>query len=81
MTSCPHGNPLPGQVDALDRWRRQRTYRLDTAQPRGPVVVLTISEVVEDEQALITPSTARASPPGRSWWSWSVGQMAAVCCR
>jgi hypothetical protein len=54
MTSCPHGNPIPGQVEAPALLRRQHAYRLDTVQPGVPVVVVTSSEVVEDEQALIT---------------------------
>ena len=53
---------------------------LDTAQPGAPVVVVTISEVVEDEQALITLLHGKGLTPGPSWWSWSVGQTAAVCC-
>ena len=46
---------------------------LDTAQPGAPVVV-------EDEQALITLLHGKGLTPGPSWWSWSVGQTAAVCC-
>jgi hypothetical protein len=41
-------------VEAPALLRRQHAYRLDTAQPGVPVVVVTSSEVVEDEQALIT---------------------------
>jgi hypothetical protein len=80
MTSCPHGNPIPGQVEAPAFLRRQHAYRLDTAQPGVPVVAVTSSEVVEDEQARITLLHGKALPPGPSWWSWSVGPTAAVCC-
>jgi hypothetical protein len=83
MTSCPHGNPILGQVEAPAFSRRQHAYRLDTAQPGAPVVVLTVSEVVGDEQALITLLCGKGltpGPPGARWWSWSVGQTAAVCC-
>jgi DtxR family transcriptional regulator, Mn-dependent transcriptional regulator len=63
-TTCPHGNPIPGQVEAPDFLRRQHAYRLDTAQPGALVVVLTISEVVEDEQALITLLHGKGLTPG-----------------
>ena len=64
MTSCPHGHPIPGQVEAPAFSRRQHAYRLDTAQPGAPVVVLTVSEVVEDEQALITLLHGKGLTPG-----------------
>jgi hypothetical protein len=41
-------------VEAPAFLRRQHAYRLDTVQPGVLVVVVTSSEVVEDEQALIT---------------------------
>ena len=63
-TTCPHGNPIPGLVEAPDFLRRQHAYRLDTAEPGMPVVVLTISEVVEDEQALITLLHGKGLTPG-----------------
>jgi hypothetical protein len=80
MTSCPHGNPIPGQVEAPALLRRQHAYRLDTAQPAVPVVVVTSSEVVEDEQALITLLHGKGLTSGTEPWSWSVGPTAAVCC-
>src|SRR5438270_11602076 len=64
MTSCPHGNSTPGQVEAPDSARRQHVYRLHTAQPGVPVAVVTISEVVEDEQALITLLHGKGLTPG-----------------
>jgi hypothetical protein len=77
MTSCPHGNangnPISGQVEVPALWRRQHAYRLDTAQPGVPVVVVTISEVVEDAQALITLAPRQGPHPwdragGRGAW-------------
>jgi hypothetical protein len=51
-------------VEAPDSSRRQHAYRLDTAQPGAPVVVLAITEVVEDEQALITLLHGKGLTPG-----------------
>jgi hypothetical protein len=61
--------------------RCQHAYRLDTAQPGVPVVVVTMAEVVENEQALITLVHGKGFTPGQNWWSWSVGPTVAVCCR
>jgi DtxR family Mn-dependent transcriptional regulator len=63
-TTCPHGNPIPGLVEAPDFLRRQRAYRLDAAAPGVPLVVVTISEVVEDERALITLLHGKGLTPG-----------------
>src|SRR5579871_5792653 len=63
-TTCPHGNPIPGQVDAPEFLRRQRARRLDAVDRGTPVVVLTVSEVVEDEQALITLLHSKGVIPG-----------------
>lgn len=63
-TTCPHGNPIPGLVDAPDFLRRQHARRLDTAPDDEPLVVLTISEVVEDEEALITLLHGKGLTPG-----------------
>src|SRR5579885_1946381 len=63
-TTCPHGNPIPGLVDAPDFLRRQHARRLDTAAPGEPLVVLTISEVVEDEEGLITLLHGKGLTPG-----------------
>lgn len=62
--TCPHGNPIPGQVDALGFLRQRRARRLDTVAPGEPLVVLTISEVVEDEEALITLLHGKGLTPG-----------------
>ena len=63
-TTCPHGNPIPGLVDAPDFLRRQHARRLDAAAPGQPLVVLTISEVVEDEEGLITLLHGKGLTPG-----------------
>ena len=63
-TTCPHGNPIPGQVDAPEFLRRQHARRLDTAALDEPMLVLTISEVVEDEEALITLLHGKGITPG-----------------
>jgi DtxR family Mn-dependent transcriptional regulator len=65
-TTCPHGNPIPGLVEAHEFLRRQGAQRLDAASPGVPLVVLTISEVVEDEQALITLLFGQGLTPGTS---------------
>lgn len=63
-TTCPHGNPIPGLVDAPQFLRRQRARRLDAVEAGLPLVVLTISEVVEDEEALITLLHGKGIVPG-----------------
>jgi DtxR family Mn-dependent transcriptional regulator len=62
--TCPHGNPIPGQVDAPEFLRRLHAQRLDAVELGRPAVVVTISEVVEDEQALITLLHTRGIVPG-----------------
>jgi DtxR family Mn-dependent transcriptional regulator len=63
-TTCPHGNPIPGQVEAHEFLRRQHAQRLDAAPAGTPLVVVTISEVVEDEQALIDLLHGKGITPG-----------------
>lgn len=63
-TTCPHGNPIPGLVEAPEFLRRQHARRLDSAVAGQPLVVLTISEVVEDEEALITLLHGKGLTPG-----------------
>ena len=65
-TTCPHGNPIPGLVEAPEFLRRQHAGRLDGAPTRTPLVVLTISEVVEDEEALINLLHGKGVIPGTS---------------
>src|SRR5215467_8765031 len=46
-TTCPHGNPIPGYVDAKNYLSSQSAFRLSQADPGVPVSILCISEVVE----------------------------------
>lgn len=63
-TTCPHGNPIPGLVEAPEFLRRQHARRLNTAPPGQDYVVVTVSEVVEDEEALIDLLHERGITPG-----------------
>ena len=52
--TCPHGNPIPTKsVDTVEYLRRQHAMRLSKAQVGTPVKVVLISEIVEDESALL----------------------------
>lgn len=74
-TTCPHGNPIPGQVPSARTYLRDRNaVRLSSIAAGEVVKILCISEVVEDEEALIhylhdkglTPDTelTMLTPPG-----------------
>ena len=53
-TTCPHGNPIPGSApQTRDFLRRQNALRLSVAPIGVPLRVVCISEVVEDETALL----------------------------
>ncbi|QBD77782.1 metal-dependent transcriptional regulator [Ktedonosporobacter rubrisoli] len=53
-TTCPHGNPIPGSVpDARNYLKDHNAARLTTVPVGGTARILCISEVVEDEEALI----------------------------
>jgi DtxR family Mn-dependent transcriptional regulator len=53
-TTCPHGNPIPGSAPrTLDFLRSHAAVRLSAAPPGESLRVLCISEVVEDETALL----------------------------
>jgi DtxR family transcriptional regulator, Mn-dependent transcriptional regulator len=53
-TTCPHGNPIPGSVVNARSYLKDRGAVRLSMIPTGDVVtVLCISEVVEDEEALI----------------------------
>jgi DtxR family transcriptional regulator, Mn-dependent transcriptional regulator len=53
-TTCPHGNPIPGSVaNARTYLKDQGAVRLSTLTIRDKAMILLISEVVEDEEALI----------------------------
>jgi DtxR family Mn-dependent transcriptional regulator len=54
-TTCPHGNPIPGYVpDARRYLADQNAFRLSQADQDVLVRILCISEVVEDEEELIS---------------------------
>jgi DtxR family transcriptional regulator, Mn-dependent transcriptional regulator len=53
-TTCPHGNPIPGSApSAHDYLRSHGAVRLSRAPHHSPLRVLCVSEVVEDETALL----------------------------
>lgn len=64
-TTCPHGNPIPGSAPAtVDFLRAHRASRLSQVPPDTPVRVLCISEVVEDETALLRLLNEKGIRPG-----------------
>jgi DtxR family Mn-dependent transcriptional regulator len=63
-TTCPHGNPIPGYVDAKNYLSSQNAFRLSQADPGAPVSILCISEVVEDEEELIHYLNDKELKPG-----------------
>ncbi|HCI79606.1 MAG TPA: hypothetical protein DHW02_07945 [Ktedonobacter sp.] len=64
-TTCPHGNPIPGLVpDARTYLKDHNAVRLSTVVPDETVTIFCISEVVEDEEALILYLQERGLLPG-----------------
>jgi DtxR family Mn-dependent transcriptional regulator len=64
-TTCPHGNPIPGSVpDARNYLKDQGAIRLLLAPPGRPMRLLLVSEVVEDEEAIIHYLHDRGIVPG-----------------
>lgn len=64
-TTCPHGNPIPGQVPSARTYLQdQGAVRLSTVAQGGVVQILCISEVVEDEEALIHYLHEKGLTPG-----------------
>ncbi len=63
-TTCPHGNPIPGLVDARNYLKNHNALRLSTISPGETVTLLSISEVVEDEEALIRYFEEKGLMPG-----------------
>jgi DtxR family Mn-dependent transcriptional regulator len=64
-TTCPHGNPIPGYVpDAKNYLAAQQAFRLSQADQNMPVSILSISEVVEDEEELISYLNDKGLKPG-----------------
>jgi DtxR family Mn-dependent transcriptional regulator len=64
-TTCPHGNPIPGNVPSARTYLAdQHAIRLPRAAPGEDVTILCVSEVVEDEQELISYLHDRGLTPG-----------------
>jgi DtxR family Mn-dependent transcriptional regulator len=64
-TTCPHGNPIPGGiVNAAGYLRDQQAFRLSEAAHEQRVRVVCISEVVEDETALLRYVGQKGMRPG-----------------
>ena len=64
-TTCPHGNPIPGQVPSARTYLQdQHAIRLSAAVQGEKVKILCISEVVEDEEALIHYLHEKGLTPG-----------------
>jgi DtxR family Mn-dependent transcriptional regulator len=63
--TCPHGNPIPGGVDDASNYLRdQQAQRLSDAPHGQPVQVVCVSEVVEDETALLRYVGLKGMRPG-----------------
>jgi DtxR family Mn-dependent transcriptional regulator len=64
-TTCPHGNPIPGYVpNARTYLADNDAFRLSNAAIGQQVTILLVSEVVEDEEALIEYLHERDLIPG-----------------
>lgn len=63
--TCPHGNPIPGAgFDPLAYLHEQGAVRLSDAPAGSPFRVVSISEMVEDETALLRYLGERGVRPG-----------------
>jgi DtxR family transcriptional regulator, iron-dependent repressor len=64
-STCPHGNPIPGQVPSARTYLQdQGAIRLSTVAKGEVAKILCISEVVEDEEALIHYLHEKGLTPG-----------------
>ncbi len=64
-TTCPHGNPIPGLVpNARTYLKDQGAVRLLFADVGCPMRILCVSEVVEDEEEVISYLHDRNLTPG-----------------
>jgi DtxR family transcriptional regulator, iron-dependent repressor len=64
-TTCPHGNPIPGSVANARTYLKDRgAVRLSTITVGEMATILCISEVVEDEEALIHYLHEKGLTPG-----------------
>lgn len=63
--TCPHGNPIPNQtMNTVEYLREQHALRLSQAEPGAQMKVVLISEVVEDETAVLTSLGKMQIMPG-----------------
>ncbi len=63
--TCPHGNPIPGSVpNARNYLKDHHAVRLSTISEGMQATILCISEVVEDEEALIRYLHDKRLTPG-----------------
>lgn len=63
--TCPHGNPIPtATMNTLEYLREQHAMRLSDAAVGLPTKVVLISEVVEDETALLNALGQMQIMPG-----------------
>jgi DtxR family Mn-dependent transcriptional regulator len=65
-TTCPHGNPIPGNAPSggIEYLRSQNAFRLSQAKAGLSVEIVSISEVVEDESALLDRLMNKHIVPG-----------------
>src|SRR5262245_39924621 len=64
-TTCPHGNPIPGNVpNARGYLKDNGAVRLLEMAPGQATTILCVSEVVEDEEELISYLHDRGLTPG-----------------
>jgi DtxR family transcriptional regulator, iron-dependent repressor len=64
-TTCPHGNPIPGSVASARTYLKDRgAVRLSMLANGEKAIILLISEVVEDEEALILYLHDKGLTPG-----------------
>ena len=64
-TTCPHGNPIPGSVsNARNYLKDHQAVRLASVKAGERVTIFCISEVVEDEEALILYLHEKGLTPG-----------------
>ncbi len=63
--TCPHGNPIPGSVSSARTYLQDKhALRLSAVREGETVTILCISEVVEDEEALIRYLHEKGLTPG-----------------
>jgi DtxR family transcriptional regulator, Mn-dependent transcriptional regulator len=64
-TTCPHGNPIPGSVpNARSYLKDLHAIRLSKLEFGQTATILCISEVVEDEEALVLYMHEKGLTPG-----------------